>query len=88
MRRVNIKELGPQVHKLKPVVIIGNKGLTDAVQSEISQALDHHELIKIKIAGGEREYREQVIKDVCQAQKATLIKQIGHMFAIYRKKPD
>lgn len=83
-----IKELGLEVHKLKPVVLIGNKGLTEAVMNEIDAALEHHELIKIRIAGTEREEREAIIKEVCDKQQAILIKKIGHIFAIYRKKTE
>lgn len=83
-----IKLLGPEVHKLKPVVLIGNKGLTEAVMNEIDAALEHHELIKIRIAGTEREEREAIIKEVCDKQRAILIKKIGHIFAIYRKKTN
>ena len=81
-----IKELALKVHKLKPVVMIGNKGLTEAVQSEIDQALEHHELIKIRVASQNREDRDAIIDEVCTVQKALLIKKIGHTFAIYRKK--
>jgi RNA-binding protein len=83
-----VKELAGQVHKLKPIVMIGNKGLTDAVQSEIDQALEHHELIKVRITGGDKEYRESIIEQVCATQKAILVKKIGHIFAIYRKKQE
>jgi RNA-binding protein YhbY len=47
-----IKELKPLVHRLKPIIQIGGKGLTEAVQAEINQALEHHELIKIRICRG------------------------------------
>jgi RNA-binding protein len=43
------KQLKMQAHDLKPVVIIGQAGLTDAVLTEIDIALDYHELIKVKI---------------------------------------
>jgi RNA-binding protein len=85
---INIKDLGAKVHKLKPVVLIGNKGLTDAVQTEINHALEHHELIKIRISGGYKEYRDHIIQEVCTQQKALLLKKIGHIFAIYRKKRE
>lgn len=88
MTKKNLKQLGMQVHALKPVVIIGNKGLTDAVQSEINEALEHHELIKIRIAGGDKDYRLDIIDRVCQEQKATLVKKIGHIFAIYRQRTE
>lgn len=86
MTNKNLKHLAEQVHKLKPSVMIGNKGLTEAVQAEIDQTLEHHELIKIRIAGSDKEDREQIIQEVCRVQNATLIKKIGHIFAIYRKK--
>lgn len=84
----SLKELALQVHALKPVVMIGNKGLTEAVQNEINLALEHHELIKIKIAGGDHDYRDHIINDVCIAQEAKLVKKIGHVFAIYRERRD
>ncbi|MCL0340909.1 YhbY family RNA-binding protein, partial [Escherichia coli] len=41
-------------HPLKPVVMLGNNGLTEGVLAEIEQALGHHELIKVKIASEDR----------------------------------
>lgn len=74
-----------QAHKLKPVVMIGNNGLTEAVQLEINQALTDHELIKIKISSQERESRLAFINEITQVQHATLIDQIGHIAVLYRK---
>jgi len=42
-------------HPLKPVVLLGSNGLTEGVLAEIEQALEHHELIKVKIATEDRE---------------------------------
>ena len=42
-------------HPLKPVVMLGNNGLTEGVLAEIELALEHHELIKVKIAAEARE---------------------------------
>lgn len=81
----NIKELAVKVHKLKPIVTIGSKGLTDAVQLEIDRALEDHELIKIRIVGGDKEYRGQITDQICQKQNALLVKKIGHIIAIFRK---
>jgi RNA-binding protein len=83
-----IKELKPLVHRLKPIIQIGGKGLTEAVQAEINQALEHHELIKIRIAGEDRANRKHLIEAICQNQQAILIQKIGHVFAIYRKKKE
>lgn len=88
MTKKELKLLSSKVHSLKPVVIIGNKGLTEAVQEEINLALDHHELIKIKVASGDKEDREEIIAKVCSQQNALLVKKIGHIFAIFRKKAE
>jgi RNA-binding protein YhbY len=43
-----VKRLRAEGHrlKLKPVVIIGQKGLSENLHQEIDSALDHHELLK------------------------------------------
>ena len=47
----HLRRLG---HKLKPVVIIASRGLTNAVNAEIDRALSDHELIKVKFSAGDR----------------------------------
>lgn len=46
-------------HPLKPVVLLGSNGLTEGVLAEIEQALEHHELIKVKIATEDRSVRQR-----------------------------
>ena len=43
------RKLRQKSHHLKPIIIIGSKGLTEEVQKEIDIALETHELLKIKI---------------------------------------
>lgn len=83
-----IKRLKLQVHALKPVVLLGAKGLTDAVQKEIDAALNVHELIKIRLNAPDHATRDEMITAICEVQKAELIVQIGHLIAIYRKRVD
>ncbi len=67
-------------HSLKPVIIIGNAGLTESVIEEIKLTIDHHELIKVKISAGDRTVREKIIADVstkCQCQHVQSIGRIG-----------
>ncbi|MAZ44414.1 MAG: ribosome assembly RNA-binding protein YhbY [Legionellales bacterium] len=81
------KALAAQVHHLKPVVIVGAKGLTDAVLNEIDAALTTHELIKIRL-NGEREDRQEMTNQIlAHFDDVTLVKSIGHVIAIYRKNP-
>ena len=80
-------ELRRQVHHLKPVVMLGQHGLTPAVNAEIDQALTAHELIKIRISGQEREDKKAVTEEICKTHNAELIQAVGHIIAIYRARP-
>lgn len=82
------QQLKARAHVLKPIVSIGNKGLTEAVHKEIDAALAFHELMKIKIHLKERELRRQVLDEICQTQQAEAIQLIGNIGIIYRKNPE
>ena len=82
------KQLRAKAHSLKPVVITGQAGLTAAVVNEINLALDHHELIKVRVNTDDREQRRQMGDDICTELNAELIQAIGHIITLYRKKPD
>ena len=75
-------------HALKPVVSIGNAGLNAAVLREIELSLEHHELMKIRVAAADREQRKAVIAEVCSHCNAELIQAIGHIALIYREQRD
>lgn len=82
------KALAAKAHHLNPVVILGSKGLTDSVQAEIERALFDHELIKIRISGGDRETRKQDTQLICERHQAELVTHIGHIIVIYRPRPN
>ncbi len=71
-------------HPLKPVVMIGNSGLTPAVLNEIEQALSHHELIKVRVSGQERADRKQMLDQIAEQTGADLVMIIGHIGGFYR----
>jgi RNA-binding protein len=75
-------------HKLKPVVLIGDAGLTDAVSAEFRSTLDHHELIKIRVKTGDRDERDRIIDALCTANSAALVQRIGNVALIYRENPE
>lgn len=72
-------------HHLKPVVIIGQAGLTEAVLEEIGIALDAHELIKVKINAGDREERQRIIEEIAVKTLALSIHRIGHVAIFFRR---
>jgi len=77
-----------QVHHLKPVVLLGQAGLTDAVVAEIDAALARHELIKVKVNAGDRDERDALIMEIADRTESTLVDRIGHVAAFYRANPD
>ncbi len=83
------KHLKALAHHRKPVVQVGNAGITVAVVSEITLALDAHELIKVRLPGVERDARHTLLGKICEATGAEAVQEIGRMAVIYRraKKP-
>lgn len=77
-------------HKLKPVVTVAGNGLSDGVISEIERALDQHELIKIKLAVGDRDARKAVAAQICDRSGAELVQSIGNVILVLRRtaEPD
>lgn len=82
------RELKQQAHHLRPVIIIGQHGLTPAVSAETEIALKTHELIKVKINGHEKTERIEITKGLCEATGAELLQSIGGMAIIYRANPE
>ena len=78
------KFLRTLAHPKKPVVMIGNAGLTDAVINEIDQALDAHELIKVR-ARVERDERDALIAEILDRTRASQIQRIGHVLTLFRR---
>lgn len=76
--------LRAQAHALKPVVMIGNDGLTEAVLAEIEQNLSAHELIKIRVLGDDRDTRIAIYQDICERLNAAPIQHIGKLLLIWR----
>lgn len=83
------KHLKALAHHRKPVVQVGNAGITAAVVSEITLALDAHELLKVRLPGVERDARHALLGEICEAAGAEAVQEIGRMAVIYRraKKP-
>jgi len=86
MNKAEKKQLKTQAHPLKPVIIIGAKGLTQPVLDETNIALDAHELIKIKINGADKAERLEMASSLCDTLQAEFIQLIGFIVVVYRKK--
>lgn len=82
------QQLKGLAHKLKPIVFIGNNGLTSAVNKEIDRALTDHELIKVRIQITDRDERKALFEALCTENKVELVQVIGAIGVIYRKNTD
>jgi len=76
-------------HALKPVVQIGARGISESVLTEVDAALEHHELIKVRVRADARAEREAMLAIVLERCRAEMIQRVGHVALIYRraKKP-
>ncbi|VFR20694.1 FIG004454: RNA binding protein [plant metagenome] len=81
-------ELRAAAHPLRPVVLIGDNGLTDAVLKEIDRALTSHGLIKVRAGGDDRETREQLIASICEGLSCAPVHHLGKMLILYRPTPE
>jgi RNA-binding protein len=73
-------------HPLKPVILMGNSGLTDAVVAETSRALADHELIKVRLPGLDREERDAALKTLAERTDSAFVTRIGHIAVLFRQR--
>jgi RNA-binding protein len=71
-------------HELKPVVLVGQKGITDTLLQAVDNALEDHELIKIKFIDFKDEKIDLTDK-IIQATNSILVNIIGNIAIIYRE---
>ena len=75
-------------HPLKPVVRLGNAGLTEAIARETARALADHELIKVKAPGGDRAARDALFDALAARTSSALVHRIGNVAVLYRPHPE
>lgn len=75
-------------HGLKPLIMVGDAGLSDSVLAEFESTLTHHELIKVSVRVGDRKARDEIIEKLCTAGSALLVQRVGNMALLYRENPE
>jgi RNA-binding protein len=75
-------------HPLKPVVLLGAQGLTEAVLAEIDRNLSAHGLIKVKVPGDDRSQREELLLQICDVLGAAPVHHLGKTFVLFRPTAD
>ncbi|MBT8088308.1 MAG: ribosome assembly RNA-binding protein YhbY [Gammaproteobacteria bacterium] len=71
-------------HALKPVITVGDAGVTESLLKEFMTTLDHHELIKVRVRATSRETRDEIIARLCAEGSASLVQRIGNVALLYR----
>ncbi|EMB8446269.1 ribosome assembly RNA-binding protein YhbY [Morganella morganii] len=84
LTKKQVQHLKALAHHLNPVVMIGNNGLTEGVLAETEVALTHHELIKVKIAGEDREMKTLIADAIVREAGAYNVQIIGKILVLYR----
>jgi RNA-binding protein len=75
-------------HDLHPVILLGAKGATAAVVKELDLALSHHELVKVKLSGGDKEERVAQVDVLLTGTGAENVQQIGRVVVLFRRNED
>lgn len=88
LSKKQIQYLKSLAHSLKPVVLLGSNGLTEGVVAEIDVALNHHELIKIKIPTDDRETKQLIVDAICRETEALKVQVIGKTLVLYRQSEE
>lgn len=83
-----IRYLRGLAHPLKPVLLVGGRGVTPGVLGELGQALKDHELVKVRLGGGDRTTRTAELAKLAGSSGAELVQSIGHIAVLYRRNDE
>lgn len=75
-------------HRLKPVVTVGDGGVSAALLQELDNTLEHHELVKVKVRAADREARDAAIGRLCDAGPAELVARVGNVALLWRRNEE
>lgn len=75
-------------HPLKPLIRVGNAGLSEALLNELDLQLEHHELLKVRVAAPSREERDSAVAELASRSRSALVTRIGNIAVLYRPRGD
>ena len=83
------KYLRSLAHNMKPIVLIGQKGITESVVTSVNESLNKHELIKIKFVEFKEKTQKKEISGIIEKKTLSeMVGMIGHIAIFYRQNPD
>lgn len=71
---------------MKPIVIIGQHRVTEAVVKHIDAALEQHELLKVRLTAAEKIEAVEAAQQLVEGTGAVLVQRIGHTLVLYRRR--
>lgn len=74
-----------KAHDLKPVVMLGKKGLADSVIEEIIASIDHHELIKVKVALEDKTQKDEVAAFIAEKTESQIVQFMGNNLTLFKQ---
>lgn len=80
------RHLKALAHPLKPIVLVGQKGVSPNLIDNLDAALLAHELVKVKVHDADS--LVEVATELAEACGAQLVQSIGKTLAFYRAHPD
>lgn len=75
-------------HQLKPIITVGDAGLTESLLKEFCSTIEHHELIKVRVRASDRETRDNIIAELCSQGSANLVTRIGNVALVFRRNEE
>ena len=73
-------------HPLKPVVFVGEGGISPAVAKALDETLTAHELVKVRLR--QPENKKEAARELARASASALCGLVGHTVVLYRPHPD
>lgn len=83
-----IRYLRGLAHPMKPVLLLGDRGVTPGVLKELEKALEDHELIKVRLSGGDRAVRAAELMKLAESSHAETVQTIGRIAVLYRRNDE
>ncbi len=81
-QKKHLRRLG---HDLHPIVLVGQRGMNTGVVEELKLALEHHELVKLRVRAGSREDRDAIFAELASQSDSEFVFRIGNVGLFYKK---
>ncbi len=81
-QKKHLRRLG---HDLHPIVLVGQRGMNPGVVEELKLALEHHELVKLRVRAGSREDRDAILGELATQSGSEFVFRVGNVGLFYKK---